>query len=55
MVKLNTPLHCEIEENYFIDVNDFKDYVNYKIYLDPGAGGISDNLNDSVTRSINEG
>lgn len=55
MVKLNTPLHCEIEENYFIDVNDFKEYANYMMYPDPVAVVMSDKLNNMVTSAINDG
>ena len=35
MVKLNTPLHCEVEEDYFIDVKDFRGYAAYMMYPDP--------------------
>lgn len=55
MVKLNTPLHCEVEEDYFIDVKDFRGYAAYMMYPDPVAVVMSDKLNDMVTSAINDG
>lgn len=55
MIKLNNPVHTELDEGYFIDIVDFRGYARSMMYPDPVAVVMSDELNDLVTDAVNKG
>lgn len=55
MIKLNNPVHTELDEGYFIDIVDFRGYARSMMYSDPVAVVMSDELNDLVTDAVNKG
>ena len=55
MIKLNTPIRTEVDEDFFMDISDFRGYARSMMYPDPTGIDMSDELNDMVTKAVNSG
>lgn len=55
MIKLNTPIRTEVDEDFFMDISDFRDYARSMMFPDPVGIAMSDELNDMVTEAVNSG
>lgn len=55
MIKLNTPIRTEVDEDFFMDISDFRGYARSMMYPDPTGIDMSDELNDMVTEAVNSG
>ena len=55
MIKLNTPIRTEVDEDFFMDISDFRGYARSMMYPDPTGIDMSDELNDMVTEAVNNG
>ena len=55
MSKLTNTIRTEVDEDYFMDIADFRDYARSMMFPDPVGIDMSDELNDMVTEAVNSG
>lgn len=55
MSKLMNTIRTEVDEDYFMDIADFRDYARSMMFPDPVGIDMSDELNDMVTKAVNNG
>lgn len=55
MSKLTNTIRTEVDEDYFMDIADFRDYARSMMFPDPVGIAMSDELNDIVTEAVNSG
>ena len=55
MSKLTNTIRIEVDEDYFMDITDFRDYARSMMFPDPVGIDMSDELNDMVTKAVNNG
>ena len=55
MSKLTNTIRTEVDEDYFMDIADFRDYARSMMFPDPVGIDMSDELNDMVTEAVNNG
>ncbi len=55
MSKLTNTIRTEVDEDYFMDIADFRDYARSMMFPDPVGIAMSDELNDMVTEAVNSG
>lgn len=51
MSKLTNTIRTEVDEDYFMDIADFRDYARSMMFPDPVGIDMSDELNDMVTEA----
>jgi len=52
MSKLTNTIRTEVDEDYFMDIADFRDYARSMMFPDPVGIAMSDELNDMVTEAV---
>ena len=50
MIKLNTPIRTEVDEDFFMDISDFRGYARSMMYPDQTGIDMSDELKKLVKR-----
>ena len=55
MIKLNTPIRTEVDEDFFRDISYFGGYARRLIYRDQTGIDMCYELNDMVTEAVNSG
>lgn len=55
MRKLTNTIRTEVDNDYFMDIADFRDYARSMMFPDPVGIDMSDEFNDMVTEAVNSG
>lgn len=55
MSKLTNTIRTEVDNDYFMDIADFRDYARSMMFPDPVGIDMSDEFNDMVTEAVNSG